>query len=198
MKKIDLHIHTVKTVSDHDFTFSIDTLKNYVGNVGLDIIAITNHNVFDPTQFRLIQQEIPAKVFPGIEIDLPTGHVLLISDGEDLPSFEVKCNQVSSKIRNHNDSITASELKSIFGDLSVYILIPHYEKTPALKGSDFSELKEYFLAGEVDSAKKYVRTMRDSEKLCPVLFSDSRMKEGMADFSFTEGKNKARKHNKKK
>lgn len=182
MKKIDLHIHTVKTVSDHEFTFSIDTLKRYVADVELDIIAITNHNVFDSSQFREIQQEISAKVLPGIEIDLPSGHILLISDGEDLASFEAKCNQVSSKIRNANDSITTSELTSIFGDLSEYLVIPHYKKSPAPKGKDFDELKQFFSAGEVDSAKKYVRTMRDTQKLCPVLFSDSRMHEGIVNF----------------
>ena len=186
MKKIDLHIHTVKTVSDNELIFSIDTLRRYVTDVELDIIAITNHNVFDSSQFREIQQEIPIRVLPGIEIDLPSGHILLITDGEDLASFEAKCNQVSSKIRNANESITTSELTSFFGELSEYLIIPHYEKSPALKGKDFDELKHYFSAGEVDSAKKFVRTMRDTQKLCPVLFSDSRMHEGVVDFSIRQ------------
>jgi hypothetical protein len=30
MKKIDLHIHTVKTANDSEFTFSIDDFKRYV------------------------------------------------------------------------------------------------------------------------------------------------------------------------
>ena len=152
MKKIDLHIHTVKTVSDNELIFSIDTLRRYVTDVELDIIAITNHNVFDSSQFREIQQEIPIRVLPGIEIDLPSGHILLITDGEDLASFEAKCNQVSSKIRNANESITTSELTSFFGELSEYLIIPHYEKSPALKGKDFDELKHYFSAGEIGRA----------------------------------------------
>ena len=181
MKKIDLHIHTVKTANDSEFTFSIDDFKRYVIDSEIDVAAVTNHNVFDSSQFRLIQQEIPAQVFPGIEIDLLSGHLLLISDGADLASFEAKCAQVSNKIRNTTDSITVEELKSIFGDLAEYLLIPHYDKSPALKGADLTELFPYFSAGEVDSAKKFVRTMRDEEKLCPVLFSDSRMKVGMTE-----------------
>jgi predicted metal-dependent phosphoesterase TrpH len=55
VKKIDFHIHTVPTVSDSDFVFSMDMLKRYVQEGGLDAIAITNHNIFDATQFRLIQ-----------------------------------------------------------------------------------------------------------------------------------------------
>lgn len=183
MKKIDLHIHTVKTVSDRDFAFSLGAFKRYVTDAEIDVAAVTNHNVFDSSQFRQIQQEIPVHVFPGIEIDLTSGHLLLISDGADLASFEAKCSQVSSKIRNATDSITTNELISIFGNLSDYLLIPHYEKSPAIKGADFTELRQYFSAGEVDSAKKFIRTMRDDEKLCPVLFSDSRMKEGMDGLS---------------
>ena len=30
MKKMDLHIHTVKTQSDYDFAFSVNALKKYV------------------------------------------------------------------------------------------------------------------------------------------------------------------------
>ena len=83
MKKIDLHIHTVKTVSDYDFTFSIDSLTHYIDKAKIDIAAITNHNIFDSSQFRLIQQNISAKFFPGIEIDLESDHILLISDGKN-------------------------------------------------------------------------------------------------------------------
>ncbi len=181
MKKIDLHIHTVKTISDSDFTFSLDAFKRYVTEGRIDVVAVTNHNVFDSSQFRQMQQEISAQAFPGIEIDLETGHLLLISDGADMASFDAKCAQVSSRIRNPTDSITAKELEDIFGDLSDYLLIPHYEKSPAIRELDFTVLERYFSAGEVDSAKKFIRAMRDDRSLCPVLFSDSRMKGEMAE-----------------
>ena len=50
MKKIDLHIHTRKTISDSDFTFSINRLQQYVNEMNIDAIAITNHNLFDKEQ----------------------------------------------------------------------------------------------------------------------------------------------------
>lgn len=49
MKKVDLHIHTVATVSDHYFEFSMDTLQSYVECKELDAIAVTNHNLFIKT-----------------------------------------------------------------------------------------------------------------------------------------------------
>ena len=51
MKKIDLHIHTVSTISDSSFNFNLDKLKEYVSESGLDAIAITNHDFFDGIQF---------------------------------------------------------------------------------------------------------------------------------------------------
>lgn len=178
MKKIDLHIHTVFTVSDSDFVFSMDTLKRYVQHCRIDAIAVTNHNVFDSTQFRRIKDEIPIAVFPGIEINIGTGHLLMISDGNDLADFDARCLGLSEAISQATNSVSVQEIVSIFGDLSDYMLIPHYEKKPSIKGRDFEELIPYVCAGEVDSAKKFVRAIKDDSKLCPVLFSDSRMKEG--------------------
>ena len=179
MKKIDFHIHTVPTVSDSDFVFSMDTLKRYAQQSGLNAIAVTNHNIFDATQFRLIHDEIPIVVFPGIEINVGSGHLLLISDGNDLTDFDSRCQRISAAITQATDSVSVSEMGSIFGDLSGYMLIPHCEKGPSIKGRDLVDLLPYICAGEVDSAKKFVRAIKDDSKLCPVLFSDSRMKEGL-------------------
>lgn len=53
LKKIDLHIHTISTVSDSKkFLFSMEKLKEYVSTRNLDAIAITNHNIFDIDQLR--------------------------------------------------------------------------------------------------------------------------------------------------
>lgn len=49
MKKCDLHIHTIATPSDASFTFNLNVLENYVRKMQLDVIAVTNHNVFDIT-----------------------------------------------------------------------------------------------------------------------------------------------------
>lgn len=68
MKKIDLHIHTLSTVSDHPFDFSLDKLIEYVESEKLEAIAITNHNLFDRNQFETIVASISIPVFPGIEI----------------------------------------------------------------------------------------------------------------------------------
>ena len=90
MKKVDLHIHTVATVSDHYFEFSMDTLQSYVECKELDAIAVTNHNLFDRKQYEEICEKISVPVFPGIEIDVEQGHLLLITSPDALVPYLFK------------------------------------------------------------------------------------------------------------
>jgi len=172
VKKIDLHIHTLATDRDSNFTFSMERLKGYVQKAKLDAIAITNHNTFDAAQFREIQGSLPIVVFPGIEIDLDDGHLLLIGDGSNVADFESRCDQVRPS--QVGDRITVRRLKAIYGNLQNYLLIPHYDKDPAIRGQTLADLSPHVTAGEVDSPKKFIRAIKDETKLTPVLFSDVR------------------------
>lgn len=179
LKKIDLHIHTVPTISDSQFTFSLETFKRYVAGANLDAVAVTNHDVFDGAQFRTIQQALNATVFPGIEVNLEKGHVLIISNGSNLDDFEAKTSLVSQKITKIGDTISVEELEKIFGNLGNYLVIPHYDKNPPITGEALERIRSYVSAGEVDSAKKFIRTMKDDSKLTPVLFSDVRIRDDL-------------------
>jgi ABC-type dipeptide/oligopeptide/nickel transport system ATPase component len=179
LKKIDLHIHTVPSINDSQFVFSLDTFKRYVAEAHLDAVAVTNHYVFDGTQFRIIQEALDVTVFPGIEVNLENGHVLIISNGSNLEDFEAKTNLVSKKITQVGDRISVVDLEKIFGDLGNYLVIPHYDKSPSIAGETLEKIKPYVSAGEVDSAKKFIRAIRDKTKFTPVLFSDVRIKENL-------------------
>jgi hypothetical protein len=179
LKKIDLHIHTVSTMSDRAFTFSLDAFKRYVTDANLDAVAVTNHDVFDDVQFREIQNSLTATVFPGIEVNVGSGHLLVIAKPSNLSDFVVKTALVKQRITKIGDSISVEDLIKIFGDLNDYLLIPHYDKGPPIAGETLEKLRPYVSAGEVDSAKKFVRNIKDPSKLTPVLFSDSRMRVDM-------------------
>lgn len=179
MKKIDLHIHTVSTISDRAFTFSLDSFQKYVRDAKLDAVAVTNHDVFDATQFRQIQEALGITVFPGIEVNVEKGHVLIISRPDAIEDFDRKAALVSLQISKIGDSVSVDELVRIFGGLESYLVIPHYDKGPAITGETLERLRPFVAAGEVDSAKKFVRNVKDSNKLTPVLFSDSRMMVGL-------------------
>lgn len=182
MQKIDLHIHTVPTISDTSFTFSLAKLSEYVSSAELDAIAITNHDMFDLSQFNEIVKELDCVVFPGIEINLDKGHVLVISETENLDEFQLKTQAVSDKITAVGDSISVDELIQIFGNLNNYLLIPHYQKRPSISGDTFDQLSGFISAGEVDSPKKFIRMAKDEAEITPVIFSDVRIRADMNKF----------------
>ena len=183
MKKLDFHIHTVKAISDNKFEFSIDTLKRYIDEKKLDAIAITNHNIFDNEQFELISNSVSIPVFPGIEIDIEKGHLLLITELSDLKDFIVRCQQVKDTNCTPKSSMSEESFLKIFPDLNKYLLIPHYDKSPELKLDRIPNIRNYIYCGEVTSVKKFISMKKDYDELVPVIFSDQRMKPELTNFS---------------
>jgi len=180
MKKIDLHIHTKSSVLDSDFEFCQAKLNQYIEVAALDCIAITNHNLFDRAQFEDIREQVGIPALPGIEVNLEKGQILVISDGYELHSFDEACEKVSVKCRSSGDWITVAEFQEIFGDLSSYLLIPHYDKKPPIDDKTIAELGPDVSAGEVSSPKKFIYCIKNTDRLVPVYFSDSRMKSSLA------------------
>ncbi len=186
MKKIDLHIHTISTVSDFNFEFDFSKLKEYVEKLEIDCIAITNHNIFYFEQYNRIKNDLDIVVFPGIEIDLEAGHLLIISDNNDLSEindFAKKCKAVSKLITSKDDYISLEQFNNIFPNLDKYLLIPHYYKRPAIKPEIIEQINTSITAGEVSSYKKFKTCIKDEKSLVPVIFSDSRYYANMNNFS---------------
>lgn len=175
MKKIDLHIHTVSTVWDAAFNFELSILEQYVSEAALDAIAITNHNIFDRKQFAEIAAALDIKVFPGIEVTLDCGHILIIAEVANLDNFEEQSKQISERITETSISISIDELIEVFNNLDEHMVIPHYDKKPAIKGKALDRISHFISCGEVDSAKKFIRAIKNDSKVTPVLFSDARI-----------------------
>ena len=183
MKKIDFHIHTKKSISDKEFEFDIEKLKEYVEIAKLDAIAITNHNLFDKNQFDEIKENLGIKVFPGVEVNLENGHILLIADEEYEEELERLCSQLSNYIIEQGDTLSYDVFQGIFSDLSNFIVIPHYKKDPVLDTDTLNKLTDNIIVGEVSSPKKWERMYKDkNEKLNPVLFSDVRIDKNIKSF----------------
>jgi len=182
LKKIDLHIHTVPSITDSHFEFCLDKMKEYVNRLEIDCIAITNHNLFDLEQFQTISQELNIVVLPGIEINLEKGHILLISENTELIDFDSKCKQVQGLVKDKEDYISVETLTNIFPDLNRYLLIPHYDKKPNIPDETLRKLNPHILAGEVTSIRKFKANAKDNTKLTPVIFSDVRIRNDLQSF----------------
>jgi ABC-type lipoprotein export system ATPase subunit len=183
MKKIDLHIHTIPTLSDGEFEFCLDKLVAYVKDMQINAIAITNHNTFDINQYNAIKNVIPDTViFPGVEVNITNskndfGHLIIITSENNAADFDTKCQVLGNEITTQKASISLERMVEIFGDLNKYLLIPHYCKEPKLSEENLQKLKQYICCGEVDSVKKFMYCKKNPESLTPVYFSDCRLTE---------------------
>jgi len=138
--------------------------------------------LFDYAQFQEIKDALPQiVVLPGIEVDLENGHILVIANNDDgtLFEFNTKCEEVKNLIRTKDDDISYDTFKDIFGDLSKYLLIPHYEKEPKLHKDTIKKLGRNIIAGEVSSVKKFIYMEKKNTELTPVYFSDFRIEKGI-------------------
>lgn len=176
MKKVDLHVHTIATKSDAHFDFSFEQMKEYVESEQIDCIAITNHNLFDLSQYKMISAGLNIRVLPGIEIDLEGGHILVIADPDNVEDFATRCQNITSLVTYPQPNVKLDEFKTIFPNLDSYILIPHYDKSPKINKYVLEQLSDHISAGEVQAHKKFIQTYKNENSLVPVLFSDVRMK----------------------
>ncbi|HCT5214803.1 TPA: histidinol-phosphatase, partial [Enterococcus faecalis] len=130
-----------------------------------DAIAITNHNIFDIDQFDQIQQELTIPVFPGVEVDLENGHILVISDNSlfNIQDFSEKCKKLGSYIKDQNSTLTLDEFYRVFPrkELKKYLLIPHYMKSPEISDSVIKDLSQHskITTGETSSVRKFVELL---------------------------------------
>ena len=189
MKKIDLHIHTLSTISDADFCFDIDILDSYVRTRKIDVIAITNHNLFNLEQYKTISSRLAyITVLPGIEINIGEncGHILVISSSANIQDFSQRCLEVQQKITQQHDYLSLDDFKQIFADLHRYLIIPHYEKKPSVDKRILRDLHDVIYCGEVSSVKKFIYCQKDNDDLTPVLFSDFRACRGNVSFPFQQ------------
>lgn len=174
---IDFHIHTLSTEKDDGFEFSKNILKNYILKNSIDCISITNHNTFNKNQFLEIQSFLKENcvMFPGIEIDFEEGHLLVISDNDNIDLFDSICQKIKTRYEINKNSFNFEELSSLFGSFNEYLIIPHYKKSK--KNLSYSSIEKFgknIFCGEVKSPKSFLMTIKDEKALVPVLFSDFR------------------------
>jgi predicted metal-dependent phosphoesterase TrpH len=75
--KLDLHVHTVSSPDAHT---RIEDLPGIIRARGLDGLAVTEHNKFDPPNLPDVL------IIPGVEISSRDGHVLALGVKENIPS----------------------------------------------------------------------------------------------------------------
>lgn len=172
MKRIDLHIHTLSTPLDDDFDFDIESIKRHVSDNQLDIIAITNHNVFDKSNYLEVCKELPnILVLPGIEVSVEGYHVLVVAKDDEIDAFAAQCSGIKP-MKQSEQGIATEEFVALFGG-GDHLVIPHYRKKPSIREPELQKIAGCVSALEVSSQKKWATESKDSA-LPIVIFSDYR------------------------
>lgn len=184
--KIDFHVHTKQDVmKDSMFTYSQKWLSDYVRISHLNAIAITNHNLFDIEQFTEIKQFIEmnenVKVYPGIELSILTGHMLLIYNDTD--NFINELHEANTKLAildlGKSGGVSLAQFYNIFPSWKEAILVVDLNKS---NGFDVpEELNESVIVGGVANQQHFQRHINLDADCTPVLFSDCHAAEDEID-----------------
>ncbi|MFD1400199.1 AAA family ATPase [Lacticaseibacillus suilingensis] len=177
MKAIDFHIHTEPDPNkDTPFTFSQGWLDKYVENSALDAIAITNHNLFDKEQFLNIVTRTQCDVFPGMEVSLDEGHVLIISNNTEdvLAEFSHASSSISQLNLGASTGISIDQFITFFPSWKNSILAFEISKSNSMRIPN--ALRDAVCVGGVSSSNRFQRELALGSEV-PVLFSDSHASE---------------------
>ena len=156
--KIDLHCHTKKIKSGDAYTRTV-TKKLFaekVESANVKIIAITNHNHFDYTQYLELKETVYGfcDIWPGIELDIAgkkntdgkfnRGHLIVIANPKKQEIFTQKVNELIGE-ENPDDFLV--DVKTVFETLDECdtLYIPHFHKEPRLSEEDTEELNDLLL-----------------------------------------------------
>ncbi|HFU4122165.1 TPA: hypothetical protein ACGO7R_000062 [Streptococcus suis] len=173
VKKIDFHIHTVPSIKDSQFEFSLDWLKEYIKSTNLDAIAITNHDLFDKENFEGITVALgEVKVYPGIELTLDVGHVNIVFPVTCIDELSTFSDWLSQIHQTQSDSITSEQLCQQLPcwDQGIYIFELGKSKGVKEVPNIFSNL---VCVGGVPNQLRFNIAKNNLESLVPCLFSDA-------------------------
>jgi ABC-type cobalamin/Fe3+-siderophores transport system ATPase subunit len=155
--KIDLHTHTKKCKSGDAHTRAIAPADfcEILTSTEVGILAITNHNVFDLTQFKEIEDGLSGsvQVWPGVELDViedgSRGHLLVIVSPTRAAEFSESVNQLTSGSTPDDFTTTISEILKVFDPLEPLYVAHYKQKTPNIS----DEALEVLMAGTVNPGR---------------------------------------------
>ena len=153
--RIDLHCHTKKVKKGDAYTRNVSKDKFFrkVIESAVKIIAITNHNQFDYTQYKEFKDatEGYCDIWPGVELDIigkadkkgncKRGHLIVIANPKNVELFNIQVQKLINDEDVNTFQIGVEKTYEMLGKCDC-IYIPHFHKEPKLSDEDIQELGE--------------------------------------------------------
>lgn len=163
--KIDIHVHTRKIKTGDALSRNIEAEKfiETMKNTDVKIMAITNHNHFDITQYEVFREGVKdhCQLWPGVELDVfendKRGHLIVICNPINHEEFDKR---VKALIGEKNvDTFTCSikEMVESFDDLDCIYVAHYFAKKPNI-GDEELEL----LGNQISNKKRIIKEATNS------------------------------------
>lgn len=138
--KIDIHVHTRKCKQGDARTRDIEPERfaEIVSSTEVQILAITNHNVFDLNQFNQIESVIDdhIQVWPGVELDIVENdvrsHLLVIVSPHNAQDIDRAVSQITVGQNPDSFTTTIEETLSTFDQFGPLYVAHYKQKKPAM------------------------------------------------------------------
>lgn len=138
--KIDIHTHTRRCKSGDAASREVspDVFCEAVSATDVKIVAITNHNVFDFSQFKEIQQRLTGgiQVWPGVELDIvegaSRGHLLVIVAPDEAHRFDARVANLCSSATPDTFAASIEDVVRAFDDIGPLYIAHYGQKKPDL------------------------------------------------------------------
>ena len=146
--KIDLHCHTksVKQGDGNSRNVTLEIFREKVINADIKILAVTNHNSFDFTQFVELQDSVKdtCQVWPGVEIDVQSSigskyHLIIVANPSNVKTFNNKIQKLFCGKNIETCQLSLEEIYNCLNECDV-IYIPHLHKNPGISDEDYKNL----------------------------------------------------------
>ncbi|HBS85697.1 MAG: hypothetical protein A2W91_13670 [Bacteroidetes bacterium GWF2_38_335] len=138
--KIDIHVHTKKVKSGDAPTRNIEKEKfvEILRDTDVNILAITNHNHFDASQYEGFRDGVSShcQIWPGIELDVfengKRSHLIVICNPKNYKEFEKAVEAIINGENPDNFSISLKEIVEKFDALDCIYIAHYFVKKPNL------------------------------------------------------------------
>ena len=146
--KIDIHTHTRKCKSGDAHTREITAKKfcEAVAATDVGIIAITNHNFFDLSQYQDIKTGLSGatQVWPGVELDVVEdgirGHLLVIASPANVDKFAAAVKSITNDTTPDSFTVAIEVVLSTFDSMKPLYVAHYKQKKPPLPDAALAKL----------------------------------------------------------
>lgn len=163
--KIDIHTHTkkIKTGDAETRNVTPSRFNEIIRNTDVKILAITNHNHFDKTQYEEIDELVKdvCQIWPGIELDIlqdgQKAHLLVVANPKNINEFDLKCKEIIGQTSPNTFNVNIQQVIDVFGDLDCIYIAHYYAKTPNFRDEDIE-----LLSSLISNPKRIIKEATNS------------------------------------